>query len=108
MIISPLYIALIVATLVIGFGATAYVNSQLKKYTKVPSSRNITGAETARRMLAANGVTGVTLREGSAGQDHFDPRDNSITLDPEAYHGTSITAIATACHEVGHAIQFAQ
>ncbi|MEG0504236.1 MAG: zinc metallopeptidase, partial [Raoultibacter sp.] len=27
---------------------------------------------------------------------------------PEAYHGTSITAIATACHEVGHAIQFAQ
>ncbi|MEG0503719.1 MAG: zinc metallopeptidase, partial [Raoultibacter sp.] len=71
MIISPLYIALIVATLVIGFGATAYVNSQLKKYTKVPSSRNITGAETARRMLAANGVTGVTLREGSAGQDHF-------------------------------------
>lgn len=108
MIISPLYIALIVVTLVIGFGATAYVNSQLKKYTKVPSSRNITGAETARRMLAANGVTGVTLREGAAGQDHFDPRDNSITLDPEAYHGTSITAIATACHEVGHAVQFAQ
>ena len=108
MVISPLYIAVIVTTLIIGFGATAYVNSQLKKYTKVPASSNMSGAEMARRMLASNGVTGVSIRQGSAGQDHFDPRDNSITLDPEAYNGTSITAIATACHEVGHAVQFAQ
>lgn len=108
MFMSGSYLALIVVTLVIGLGAQAYVNGQIKKYSRVPSSRGITGAEMARRMLAAHGVQGVQIRQGGPGQDHFDPRDNSITLDPEAYHGTSVTAIATACHEVGHACQFAE
>lgn len=105
---SSSYLMLIVVTLVIGMGATWYVNSQIKKYTRVPASTNITGAEMAARMLAANGVTGVQIFQGGPGQDHFDPRNNSITLDPDAYRGTSITAIATACHEVGHACQYAQ
>lgn len=108
MIMSPLYIALIVVTLAIGGFATFYVNSKLKKYKKVPASTNITGAEMARRMLAANGVSGVSIHQGPEGQDHFDPRSNSISLGPDEYNGTSITAIATACHEVGHAVQFAQ
>lgn len=105
---SMSYIGLIVVTLIIGLGATWYVNRQIKKYTRVPASTRITGAEMAQRMLAAHGVTGVPIYQGGPSQDHFDPRDNSITLDPEAYHGTSITAIATACHEVGHACQFAE
>ncbi len=102
------YLSLIVLTMVIGIGASAYVNSQIKKYTKVHASTNITGAQMAQRMLAANGVTGVQIYQGAPGQDHFDPRNNSITLDPDAFGGTSVTAIATACHEVGHACQFAQ
>lgn len=102
------YLALIVVTLVIGMGATWYVNSQIKKYTKVRASLGVTGAEMAQRMLAAHGVHGVPIHRGGPSQDHFDPRTNSITLDPDAYSGTSITAIATACHEVGHAVQFAQ
>ena len=106
--ISPLYIALIVVTLAIGGFATFYVNSKLKKYKKVPSALGITGAEMARRMLAANGVSGVSIHQGAPGQDHFDPRSNSISLGPDEYNGTSITAIATACHEAGHAVQFAQ
>ena len=105
---SGSYLLLIVVTLVIGMGATWYVNSQIKKYTRIPASTGITGADMAYRMLAANGVTGVAIYQGGPSQNHFDPRNNSITLDPDAYHGTSITAIATACHEVGHACQFAQ
>lgn len=108
MIMSPLYIGLIVVTLAIGGFATFYVNSQLKKYKKVPSALNITGAEMARRMLASNGIGGVTVHQGAPGQDHFDPRTNSISLGPDEFNGTSITAIATACHEAGHAVQFAQ
>ncbi|MEG2982797.1 MAG: zinc metallopeptidase [Raoultibacter sp.] len=105
---SVSYIALIAVTLLIGFGAQFYVNAQLKKYTKVPISSGITGAEAARRMLSFHGVTGVSIQQGGPGQDFFDPRTNSITLDPDAYAGTSITAMATACHEVGHACQFAK
>lgn len=102
------YILLIVVTLVIGFGAQGYVRKQIGKYSKVPSALGATGAEMAQRMLAANGVTGVQIRRGGPDQNHFDPRDNSITLDPDAYGGRSVTAVATACHEVGHACQFAQ
>lgn len=102
------YLTFVVLSLVIGLGATGCVNSQIKKYTKVRASIGVTGAQMAQRMLAANGVTGVQIFQGSAGQNHFDPRNNSITLDPDAFGGTSVTAVATACHEVGHACQYAQ
>lgn len=102
------YWMLVIVTLVIGMAASGYVNSQLKKYQKVPSSSGITGREAAERMLAANGVRGVTITRGAEGQDHFDPRTNSISLSPSVYDYSSVTAYATACHEVGHACQFAQ
>ena len=102
------YWLLIIVTLVLGLGASGYVNSQLKKYSKVRSSSGITGAEAAERMLGAHGVTGVVVKRGNEGQDHFDPRTNSISLSPSVYDQCTVTAYATACHEVGHACQFAQ
>ena len=102
------YLMLIVLSLVIGLGAQHYVNSQIKKYSSVPSAFGISGVQMGQRMLAYNGVPQIPFHQGSAGQDHFDPRSNSITLDPHAYGTASITAVATACHEVGHACQFAQ
>lgn len=102
------YLLLIVATLAIGGLATWYVNSQLKKYARVPISTGLTGAEAAQRMLGYYGIGDVEVRRGGAGQDFFDPRSNSVTLSPDAFSGRSITATATACHEVGHACQYAQ
>lgn len=102
------YILLIVVTLAIGFGAQAYVNSQIKKYSLVPNSTRMTGYQVATGMLAYYNVLGVEVRMGGRGQNFFNPKDNSITLDPESFNGTSITATATACHEVGHACQYAQ
>lgn len=102
------YWMLVIVTLVIGMAASAYVNSQLKKYQKVASSSGITGREAAERMLRAYGVTGVEVKRGNEGQDHFDPRTNSISLSPSVYDHSTVTAYATACHEVGHACQFAQ
>ena len=102
------YLLLIVVTLAIGGLATWYVNSQLKKYTHVPISTGLTGAEAARRMLMYYGIGDVEVHRGGPGQDFFDPRTNSVTLSPDAYAGRSITATATACHEVGHACQYAQ
>lgn len=102
------YMTFIILTLAIGGIATWRVNSALKKYSKVSSSRGVTGAEMAHMMLSAHGVPGVRVYCGAEGQDHFDPRSNSISLSPSVYNGRSITAVATACHEVGHACQFAQ
>ena len=102
------YWMLIIVTLALGLGASGYVNSQLKKYSNVRSSSGLTGAQAAERMLRDNGVTGVRVNRGAEGQDHFDPRTNSISLSPSVYDQSTVTAYATACHEVGHACQFAQ
>lgn len=102
------YWLLIIVTLAIGMAASGYVNSQLKKYSKVPSQSGLTGAQAAEKMLRDNGVQGVRVMRGAEGQDHFDPRTNSIALSPSVYDYSTVTAYATACHEVGHACQFAQ
>lgn len=101
------YLALIVVTLAIGLGAQAYMNAKLTKYANVRVANGLTGAQAARQMLDYYGIQGVEIRPGGHGQDFFDPRTNSVTLSPEAYSGSSITATATACHEVGHACQYA-
>lgn len=102
------YLIFVVLTLAIGLGATWYVNHKLKKYARVPIANGLTGAEAARRMLAYYGITNVAVHRGGHGQDFFDPRSNSVTLSPEAYDGRTVTATATACHEVGHACQYAE
>lgn len=102
------YLLLILVTLAIGFGAQAYVHHQLNKYSHVPNSSNLTGRDVAVGMLQYYGIQGVEVRMGREGEDFFNPKDNSITLGPDSYNGRSITATATACHEVGHACQFAQ
>ena len=105
---SLTYIALIVATLVIGVGAQAYVKHQLSKHKNISSELATTGAQAAQKMLADHGIYDVQIHRGAPGQDFFDPRSNSITLDPDAYSGSSVTSVAVACHEVGHAIQYNQ
>lgn len=105
---STSYLLLIAATIAIGAGATFYVNNRLKHYSKVPVTNGMTGAEAARRMLAYYGIQGVDVHRGGEGQDFFDPRSNSISLSPDVYDGRSVTATATACHECGHAYQYAQ
>ena len=102
------YLLLIVLTLAIGMAAQVYVNTQLSKYQKVPNSLGISGAQAALNMLSYNGVTNVPVSQGQPNQDYFDPKTNAITIDPHAYGSHSITAMATACHEVGHACQYAQ
>lgn len=94
--------------MIMGIGASALVNSRLKKYSNVFSSLSLTGEEMAYKMLSDNGVGGVRILKGRQGQDHFDPRDNTISLSPDVFDKRSVTAVATACHEVGHAIQYAQ
>lgn len=103
-----LYFGVMILTLIIGGGTQLYVTSQLRKYGHVPSSYGVTGAEMARRMSVDKGISHVGILRGGPNQDFFDPRSNSVTLGTEAYGQYSITAIATAVHEMGHASQYAE
>lgn len=75
-----MYLLLIVVTLAIGFGAQAYVNRQIKKYSYVPISNGMTGYQVAVGMLNYYGIYDVPVRMGRPGENFFNPKDNSITL----------------------------
>ena len=88
--------------------ASHNVNSTFKKYAKQFSRRRLTGAQAAQRVLSSNGVHGVRIeRVGGSLTDHFDPKTNVIRLSDSVYDSTSTAAIGVACHEAGHAVQYA-
>ena len=103
------YVALVLPCLLLSIWASANVNSTFKRYSKQYSLRQLTGAEAAQRVLRANGVTGVRIeRVGGNLTDHYDPRPNVIRLSDGVYSNTSTAAIGVACHEAGHAVQYAK
>ena len=102
------YLVLVLPCVILAFVASARVNSTFNRYSKQLSSRRITGAEAARQVLLKNGVSGVQITRVSGNlTDHFDPRSNTIRLSDSVYDSTSTAAIGVACHEAGHAVQYA-
>lgn len=85
------------------------VSSTTNRFFRVRSSRGYTGEETARQILDKNGLFNVRI-EMVRGRlsDHYDPRSKVLRLSQDVYSGTSITSVAVAAHECGHAIQHAQ
>ena len=73
------------------------------------STARLTGAETARRILNEQGIHDVAVEE-PAGMlsDHYDPRNKTVRLSSQNFHGHHLAGLAVAAHEVGHAIQHAQ
>ena len=101
-------ILLVLVCAVFALWASSNVNSTFKRYAKQNSLRRITGAQAAQRVLSANGVHGVRIeRVGGNLTDHFDPKTNVIRLSDSVYDSTSTAAIGVACHEAGHAVQYA-
>ena len=103
------YLVLVLPCVILAMAASANVNSTFKKYSSQFSRRRITGAQAAQRVLAANGVSAVGIERVSGNlTDHYDPRSNVIRLSDSVYSSTSTAAIGVACHEAGHAVQYAQ
>ncbi|WP_289140784.1 zinc metallopeptidase [uncultured Brevibacillus sp.] len=94
----------------IAFGLSLWAQFRVKgtfnKFADVPTSSGLTGAEAARRMLDANGLTSVPVEHipGTL-TDHYDPMSRVVRLSDPVYFGNSIASLSVACHEVGHAIQ---
>lgn len=103
------YLLLVLPCLVLAMWAQFRVKSSFSKYSRVRSRRGITAAQAAQRVLDLNDVTGVRF-ERVAGNltDHYDPRANVIRLSAPVYDSPSVAAIGVACHEAGHAVQYAK
>lgn len=101
-------ILLLIPAIIFAMIASAGVKSTFSKYSYIRNSRNMTDAEAAQRMLRANGLTNVGINHIPGNlTDNFDPRSNTLNLSDSVYDKTSISAVAVACHEAGHALQYA-
>ena len=105
---DPTYFLVLIG-MVLCLGASALVNSTMNKYSKVRNSRDLTGAEAARRILNNEGLYNVQIEclKADSG-DHYDPRTNTVRLSYQNYNQASVTAVGVAAHECGHAIQHAK
>lgn len=103
------YVVLVLPCILLSLWASRHVNSTFSKYSTQLSRRRITGAQAAQRVLSSNGVSTVRIERISGNlTDHYDPRSNIIRLSDSVYDSTSTAAIGVACHEAGHAVQYAQ
>lgn len=97
---------LLLPGLLLGLYAQSRISRDYKRYAQIPSSRGITGAELARRMLNDNNLHHIGIEQiGGDLSDHYDPKAQQVRLSYDVYHGTSIASLGIAAHEVGHAIQ---
>ncbi len=103
------YLYIVLPAVIFALIASAGVKSTFNKYSKQYSASRITGAQAAQRVLYLNGLTNTRI-ERIAGNltDHYDPKENVIRLSQPVFDSTSTAAIGVACHEAGHALQYAQ
>lgn len=101
-------IILIPAILIAGF-AQGKVKSAYRTYSRVTAMNGISGVETARKILDANGLFDVPVEmvEGEL-SDHYDPINRRVSLSADVYSNRSIASVAIAAHECGHALQHQQ
>lgn len=102
------YFILVVPALILAMWAQTKVKTTFNKYSKVPTVGRMTGYESARRILDANGLRHVQI-EHISGEltDHFDPTKNVIRLSDKVYSSATVAAVGVAAHEAGHAVQYA-
>jgi uncharacterized protein len=109
--VSLTYVFLIctVVPLLFGLWAQMQVRRTFKRYSEVPTSNGLTGAQAAAAVLSASGLSGVSIRP-VAGRlsDHYDPRSRTLNLSEDVGQAATVAALGVAAHEAGHAVQDAQ
>lgn len=105
---NNIYCILLIPIFLLSLWAQLQVSGNFRRYSAVNNRRHLTGAQAAEAVLRAHGVYDVGIRpcRGSL-TDHYDPRDNTIYLSEDVYNAPTIAAVGVACHEAGHAVQYA-
>lgn len=96
----------IVLILALVFGPQYWVKHVIKKHAEPRPDLSGTGGELAEHLIEHYKLNGVGVEVTDRG-DHYDPESRTVRLSADNYSGYSISAVAIAAHEVGHAIQHA-
>jgi len=102
-------LTLFITTLVLTIGVQMWLRNTYGRWERVANTSGLTGADTARAILRANGLDDVKV-EAVPGQltDHYDPRTKTVRLSEAHFRVPSVAGAAVAAHEVGHALQHAK
>ena len=99
--------ALVVGVLIILaiiFGPSLWVKFVMRRYSTEKPEMPGTGGELAKHLIKRFSLKDVEVETTELG-DHYDPIEKKVRLSREHYDSKSLTAVAIAAHEVGHAIQ---
>ncbi len=102
---DPIYFLIVGPFMLIAMGAGARVKTTFNRFSRVGVRSGMTGAEAAAAVIRSAGMAVRIEQVGGFLSDHYDPRGPVLRLSPDVYGGRSISAIAVAAHEAGHAIQ---
>jgi Zn-dependent membrane protease YugP len=86
------------------FGPQFWIKWVMEKHGREQPEFPGTGGELARHLLDRAGLADVKL-ERIDGGDHYSPEEKVVRLSARNFDGKSVTAVAVAAHEVGHALQ---
>ena len=106
MFYDPTYVLVIIAA-VIALAASGYCTSVMNRYSRMRISSGVTGRQAAEMVLHSAGIHDVTIWKMTGRGSSFYRYDKTIHLSSELFEQPSITAVATAAHECGHAMQHA-
>ena len=101
-----IYFLLLCLLLALAYGPSLWVRYVLNKYSSEIPDMPGTGAELATHLIERFELEGVKVQMGSAGENYYSPDEKIVCLSPDVFSGKSLTAVAVATHEIGHAIQF--
>jgi uncharacterized protein len=102
---NPQYILFMLPAMVLMMLVQAYVSSAYRKWSRVPSRSQLSGAQVAQRLISAGGLDVTIQGIGGNLTDHYDPRSKVLSLSRGVYEGQSVASAAVAAHELGHAMQ---
>ena len=101
-----LYLLLFCLISLLAYGPSLWVRYILRKYsTPIPDMPG-TGAELATHLIKRFELNEVKVIMGGRGENYYSPEEKIVCLSPDVHDGKSLTSVAVAAHEVGHAIQF--
>ena len=99
-----LWIIGIVLVVLLIVGPSAWVKFTLKRYAADRPDLPGTGGELATHLVKRFELSEVKIEATQEGRDHFDYGQHVVRLSPSVLNGRSLTAVAVAAHEIGHAI----
>ena len=83
-----------------------YVNSRYAQWGRERNRAGLTGVQVAQQLSERMGMYNLKLK-GVPGRltDHYDPRNNVLSLSRDIAQGQTVASMAITAHELGHAQQ---